>query len=172
MPATTGAPALSKGELEPVFAHGSGSNRLSTRNRQVAAALNGRGLATLLLDLLTVEEEMNRANVFDIGLLNDRLVGATRWAGERAETKGGSDQLRHHPDPRGAPSRSGSQLLCSCSGLSRRSSTCGTLEREERHGYRGANQEAAPDSSGMSRTGTSELLNIARTTAARPDANC
>lgn len=71
-----------------VFAHGSGSSRLSTRNRQVAAALNQSGLATLLLDLLTVEEEMNRANVFDIDLLSDRLVAATRWASERPETAG------------------------------------------------------------------------------------
>ena len=63
-----------------VFAHGSGSSRHSPRNRQVARALNERGLATLLLDLLTVEEERDRANVFDIGLLAERLVAATRWA--------------------------------------------------------------------------------------------
>ncbi|MGZ4251499.1 MAG: phosphoribosyltransferase family protein, partial [Solirubrobacteraceae bacterium] len=63
-----------------VFAHGSGSSRRSPRNRQVARALNERGLATLLLDLLTVEEERDRANVFDIGLLAERLVAATRWA--------------------------------------------------------------------------------------------
>ena len=66
-----------------MFAHGSGSSRHSPRNRQVARALNERGLATLLLDLLTVEEELDRANVFDIGLLAERLVAATRWA--RAE---------------------------------------------------------------------------------------
>jgi putative phosphoribosyl transferase len=70
-----------------VFAHGSGSSRLSSRNRQVAGALNERGLGTLLLDLLTVEEEMDRANVFDIGLLGERLVAAIRWAGEQAETE-------------------------------------------------------------------------------------
>ena len=63
-----------------VFAHGSGSSRHSPRNRQVARALNERGLATLLLDLLTVEEELDRSNVFDIALLADRLVAATRWA--------------------------------------------------------------------------------------------
>jgi putative phosphoribosyl transferase len=63
-----------------MFAHGSGSSRHSPRNRQVARALNERGLATLLLDLLTVEEESDRANVFDIELLADRLVAATRWA--------------------------------------------------------------------------------------------
>jgi putative phosphoribosyl transferase len=63
-----------------VFAHGSGSSRHSPRNRQVARALNERGLATLLLDLLTLEEELDRSNVFDISLLADRLVAATRWA--------------------------------------------------------------------------------------------
>jgi putative phosphoribosyl transferase len=63
-----------------VFAHGSGSSRYSPRNRQVARALNERGLATLLLDLLTVEEESDRANVFDIKLLAGRLEAATRWA--------------------------------------------------------------------------------------------
>ena len=63
-----------------VFAHGSGSSRNSPRNRQVARALNERLLATLLLDLLTVEEEFYRANVFDIALLAERLVSATRWA--------------------------------------------------------------------------------------------
>jgi len=63
-----------------VFAHGSGSGRHSPRNRRVAAALNDRGLATLLLDLLSVDEELQRANVFDIPLLAERLVAATRWA--------------------------------------------------------------------------------------------
>jgi putative phosphoribosyl transferase len=63
-----------------IFAHGSGSSRHSPRNRDVAAALNDRGLATLLLDLLTPEEALNRANVFDIPLLARRLVAATDWA--------------------------------------------------------------------------------------------
>jgi putative phosphoribosyl transferase len=63
-----------------VFAHGSGSSRHSPRNRLVARALNERRLATLLLDLLTVDEELDRANVFDISLLAKRLVAATRWA--------------------------------------------------------------------------------------------
>jgi len=63
-----------------VFAHGSGSSRFSSRNRQVAAALNQRGLATLLLDLLRHEEERDRTHVFDISLLSRRLVAATRWA--------------------------------------------------------------------------------------------
>ena len=67
-----------------VFAHGSGSSRHSPRNRQVAAALHGHGLATLLLDLLTTDEELDRNNVFDIGLLARRLVAATRWAPQDA----------------------------------------------------------------------------------------
>jgi len=62
-----------------VFAHGSGSSRLSPRNRAVAKALNGAGMATLLFDLLTPEEEQDRANVFDIPLLAERLVEAVRW---------------------------------------------------------------------------------------------
>ena len=62
-----------------VFAHGSGSSRLSPRNRAVAAALNRRGMATLLFDLLTPAEEADRANVFDIPLLAERLVAAVQW---------------------------------------------------------------------------------------------
>jgi putative phosphoribosyl transferase len=66
-----------------VFAHGSGSSRLSPRNTFVAHALNDRGIATLLFDLLTSAEEANRANVFDIPLLADRLVDAVRWLDEQ-----------------------------------------------------------------------------------------
>jgi len=62
-----------------VFAHGSGSSRHSGRNRSVAEALNHDGLATLLFDLLTPQEEQDRGNVFDIGLLAGRLVAATQW---------------------------------------------------------------------------------------------
>ena len=62
-----------------VFAHGSGSSRLSPRNRAVAEALNQRGMATLLLDLLTESEEADRANVFDVPLLARRLVDAVAW---------------------------------------------------------------------------------------------
>jgi predicted phosphoribosyltransferase/dienelactone hydrolase len=69
-----------------VFAHGSGSSRNSPRNHQVAAALSEHGLATLLLDLLTTDEELNRANVFDIPLLAARLVASTRWAQSSAQT--------------------------------------------------------------------------------------
>jgi putative phosphoribosyl transferase len=62
-----------------VFAHGSGSSRLSPRNTIVANALNRQRLATLLFDLLTPAEEADRANVFDIPLLATRLVDAARW---------------------------------------------------------------------------------------------
>lgn len=59
------------------FAHGSGSSRLSPRNLHVARLLNEAGLATLLFDLLTPEEESDRRNVFDVPLLARRLVAAT-----------------------------------------------------------------------------------------------
>lgn len=62
-----------------LFAHGSGSSRHSPRNRYVATVLNEAGLGTLLLDLLTPEEEADRANVFDIGLLARRLGDVTGW---------------------------------------------------------------------------------------------
>ena len=62
-----------------LFAHGSGSSRASPRNRAVAATLRAAGLGTLLFDLLTVAEERDRENVFDIELLAGRLAGATRW---------------------------------------------------------------------------------------------
>jgi putative phosphoribosyl transferase len=68
------------------FAHGSGSSRLSPRNRQVARALNESGFATLLFDLLTTREEVDRTNVFDIQLLTQRLLAATSWLRRQPET--------------------------------------------------------------------------------------
>lgn len=79
--ALLGVPENARGLV--IFAHGSGSGRLSPRNNHVAAALRRARLATLLLDLLMPEEERNRANVFDISLLASRLVLATDWASER-----------------------------------------------------------------------------------------
>ncbi len=70
------------------FAHGSGSSRLSPRNLAVATALHARGLATLLFDLLTPEEERDRSNVFDIDLLSNRLASATAWLRPRREVTG------------------------------------------------------------------------------------
>jgi pimeloyl-ACP methyl ester carboxylesterase len=63
-----------------IFAHGSGSSRLSPRNAHVARVLNAHRMATLLFDLLTEPESLDRANVFDIELLAQRLIIATRWA--------------------------------------------------------------------------------------------
>ncbi|MFD6989216.1 phosphoribosyltransferase family protein [Streptomyces sp. NPDC059943] len=71
-----------------VFAHGSGSSRHSPRNRFVAGGLNRAGLGTLLFDLLTEEEEADRANVFDTGLLAGRLTDATGWLREQPECEG------------------------------------------------------------------------------------
>jgi putative phosphoribosyl transferase len=68
-----------------VFAHGSGSSRHSPRNRYVAGVLNQAGLATLLIDLLTVEEELDRSYVFDVPLLAERLDDARRWVGVQVE---------------------------------------------------------------------------------------
>jgi dienelactone hydrolase len=71
-----------------LFAHGSGSSWHSPRNRSVAAALNEAGLATLLFDLLTPDEEridrQTRALRFDIDLLANRLTGAVDWVGSQA----------------------------------------------------------------------------------------
>jgi dienelactone hydrolase len=69
------------------FAHGSGSSRLSPRNRRVSAALHEHGLGTLLFDLLTGEEAGDRRKVFDIPLLAERLVLARRWLADEALTR-------------------------------------------------------------------------------------
>jgi putative phosphoribosyl transferase len=68
-----------------IFAHGSGSGRMSPRNNEVAAGLREAGLATLLLDLLTTEEERDRRNVFDIPLLASRLAEAADWTRNQPE---------------------------------------------------------------------------------------
>lgn len=70
-----------------IFSHGSGSSRHSPRNKQVAGALQRQGMATLLFDLLTQEEDQNRENRFDIELLTDRLVSVTRWVGRQNEVQ-------------------------------------------------------------------------------------
>jgi putative phosphoribosyl transferase len=72
-----------------IFAHGSGSSRFSRRNRSVAATLQQSGFATLLLDLLTrqeeAEDERSGRHRFDIPLLGARVVGATDWAQSRPD---------------------------------------------------------------------------------------
>jgi putative phosphoribosyl transferase len=74
-----------------LFAHGSGSSRHSPRNQFVARTLNDVGLATLLFDLLTQEEEaidtQTRELRFNIHLLAERLVHATKWAKQQEETR-------------------------------------------------------------------------------------
>jgi putative phosphoribosyl transferase len=74
-----------------LFAHGSGSSRHSPRNQFVAHTLNKAGLATLLFDLLTPEEESidarNAELRFNIGLLAERLVHATKWAKQQEQTR-------------------------------------------------------------------------------------
>src|SRR3981189_3610594 len=74
-----------------LFAHGSGSSRHSPRNRHVARALNRANLATLLVDLLTPEEEVLDVRTahlrFDIGLLTGRLIGATDWLTQHPDTR-------------------------------------------------------------------------------------
>lgn len=72
-----GLPQQAKGII--VFAHGSGSGRFSPRNHFVAEYLQQGGFATLLMDLLTEEETLNRKNVFDIPLLANRLNIAKDW---------------------------------------------------------------------------------------------
>src|ERR1700737_2790124 len=91
-------PVLLEGDLDRpegavgmvLFAHGSGSSRKSPRNRAVANALVEGGLATLLFDLLTPEEEeidsRTGALRFDIGLLAQRLIEATDWVADQKLT--------------------------------------------------------------------------------------
>jgi putative phosphoribosyl transferase len=75
-----------------VFAHGSGSSRFSPRNRQVADVLHAAEVGTLLMDLLTEDEEqvdlLTRELRFDIGLLGERVVAAVDWAAQQAQPVG------------------------------------------------------------------------------------
>ena len=69
------------------FAHGSGSSRLSPRNRFVAGELQKAGLATLLMDLLEEGEAQDRENVFDLELLASRMLGAAHWLANDPTTR-------------------------------------------------------------------------------------
>jgi putative phosphoribosyl transferase len=71
-----------------IFAHGSGSGRLSPRNQSVAQTLNEAGFATLLFDLLSEAESLITENRFDIALLTARLQAATQWAANMDGIKG------------------------------------------------------------------------------------
>jgi dienelactone hydrolase len=73
-----------------IFAHGSGSSRRSPRNAAVASVLHEAWIGTLLFDLLTEAEATDRANVFDVGLLAERLASAIRFVS-------GLEQTRHLP---------------------------------------------------------------------------
>ncbi|OIR01249.1 putative phosphoribosyl transferasec [mine drainage metagenome] len=70
-----------------LFAHGSGSSRLSPRNTYVAGILQQRGIGTLLFDLLTREEDRDYETRFDISLLTQRLLSATAWLQDRPQTQ-------------------------------------------------------------------------------------
>src|SRR3990172_3042163 len=70
-----------------LFAHGSGSGRLSPRNNYVAEVLRKSGVATLLFDLLTEEEDRIYETRFDIDLLTRRLLFATQWVGQEPATQ-------------------------------------------------------------------------------------
>ncbi len=90
-------PAAARGAV--LFAHGSGSSRRSPRNRYVADLLNESGLATLLIDLLTEDEQQVDLR-FDIPLLAKRLVAITQWLAERPE--GASLKIGHFGASTGA----------------------------------------------------------------------
>jgi putative phosphoribosyl transferase len=70
-----------------LFAHGSGSSRHSKRNNYVAKVLQNNGIGTLLIDLLTPEEDVNYSTRFDIPLLTNRLLAATQWLKSELRTR-------------------------------------------------------------------------------------
>ena len=70
-----------------LFAHGSGSSRHSPRNNYVAGVLRAAGVGTLLMDLLTPEEDRDYSRRFDIGLLTQRLLEAAHWVGVQPATR-------------------------------------------------------------------------------------
>ncbi|HEX6633177.1 MAG TPA: alpha/beta hydrolase [Usitatibacter sp.] len=78
-------PAAARGIV--LFAHGSGSSRMSPRNNYVAKVLRDAGLGTLLVDLLTPDEDTEYARRFDIALLTERLGGALEWLGRQVSTR-------------------------------------------------------------------------------------
>jgi len=70
-----------------VFSHGSGSSRLSKRNQNVAESLQKKGFGTLLFDLLTPEEDLYYLNRFEIDMLHERLIAATKWLQKHPSAK-------------------------------------------------------------------------------------
>ena len=86
LPGQLVVPAECRGAV--MFVHGSGSSRLSPRNRYVAGVLQRAGLATLLFDLLHEDEAEDRANVFDIELLTARVLHAVQWVADEPVLRG------------------------------------------------------------------------------------
>lgn len=86
LPGSLRMPARARAAV--VFAHGTCSGHASPRNLVVSDALNAHGIATLLFDLLTEEESVDRRNAFDVPLLADRLLAGFGWLGARHATQG------------------------------------------------------------------------------------
>lgn len=84
LPGVLGLPKGTKSLV--IFAHGSGSSRLSPRNTFIAQTLHESGMGTLLFDLLTEEEDLIYENRFNIDLITDRLVKTTTWVSNNPET--------------------------------------------------------------------------------------
>lgn len=85
LPGEIFVPDTAKGIV--IFSHGSGSSRLSSRNRMVASFLNKSNIATLLFDLLTTDEDKQIENRFNINLLTDRLATAAAWVERHSITR-------------------------------------------------------------------------------------
>ena len=85
LPGRLALPVAARGLV--LFAHGSGSSRFSPRNQHVASVLHESWIGTLLFDLLTPQEATDRVNVFDVGLLSERLLAAIRFVTELEQTR-------------------------------------------------------------------------------------
>jgi putative phosphoribosyl transferase len=99
-------PTNAKGLI--IFAHGSGSSRFSPRNNYVASYLSDYGLATLLVDLLSPEEDRLHQNRFNIALLSERLLEVINWAADERRLSGLRFGLF------GASTGAASALICAC----------------------------------------------------------
>ena len=125
-----------------LFAHGSGSGRHSARNRQVAARLQQAGIATLLFDLLTAEEEQvdlhTREHRFDIPLLTRRMQDATAWLGSQPELSACPGRLlrRQHRQRSGADRRGPAGRPHRRRGVARRAARPGRIGRAGRRARR------------------------------------
>lgn len=165
LPGRFAVPAGSTGAV--AFAHGSGSSRHSARNRAVAAELEEAGIATLLFDLLTPEEDEQEGRRFDIDLLTERLTGAVHWLGEQEHpsasrvglfgaSTGAAAALRtaaDHPELiAGVVSRGGRPDLAGASALSRVQAPTLLVVGGDDTTVLGLNEEAAAQLPGPHRT--------------------